>query len=190
MKRQNFDASTYTDYIKKRANTMLLESNNFERGKSIVSTPPSIRDTLSISLRSEFEKPIIVEFLPPPIEPVVPSVVTIIDDIPISFNDPGYGGDYFVGGSMTITWNCIPPSEVTVQLYVATLNFDEFLGYLYDTEYTIRETITTTETSHTFSVEGYGLYYFFPYGSRGFIVITPRTGEPVTGRRVVLLNGL
>jgi hypothetical protein len=184
MKRQNFDASLYTTYLKKRANTMLLESNNFEKAKSIVSTPPSAQDTLSVALRSEFEK---IVYIP---EPVGPSVVTIIDDIPINNQQPALGGDlYFGGSSITITWTCIPSSEVTIELYGARL--DMFTGFPIGAieSHTVRETIVTSNTSHIFDFTPY--FYesvALSVGTSMYVVITPSNGLSVQGHIVSMIG--
>ena len=191
MKRQNFDASLYTTYLKKRANTMLLESGNFDRGKSIVSTPPSGQDSLSVSLRSEFEAPIIVQSVvpeppPPPTEPVVPSVVTIIDDIDSSVSIPGSAYPYFFGSSFTVTWSCIPSAEVTLELYGARLNSSSPVSVI--EPHAVRETIITSNTSHTFNAIPYG-YIPSSYGTNMYIVITPSSGSSVTGNSVNIAYG-
>jgi hypothetical protein len=157
---------------------MLLESNNFERAKSIVSTPPYVQSTLSVALRSEFEPP-------------VASVVTIIDDTPISGSDSTFGGDYYLGANITITWSCIPPSEVTVELYGANLSFSH--PFQPTGDYTVRETIITSNTSYSFNTYPYGWANVHQGeligGTSMYVVITPSIGSPVTGRTVSVITG-
>jgi len=165
---------------------MLLESGNFEKGKSIVSTPPTIRDTLTISLRSEFE-PI------RSISNVVVSVITIINDIPFTNSDASLGGDAYIGSDapITIAWECIPPTEVTLKLYGAQLDeyysADNILGIIED--YRVRETITTSNTTHTFDITPYIYGTVQPsFGTSMYIAITPSNGISVEGRTVSIVG--
>ena len=189
MKRQVFDASNYTDYIKKRTNTALVQSGNFKNKKSITSTPPSYLDVLKPSLQQEYETPIVIQQVSPepPPSPPIPSVVTIIDDIPINYIEPTLGGAINLNSEITIRWSCIPESEVRLQLYGAT--YDS--SYSINGQYMLLETIITRATSHTFNVTGYGFMVVddvAQLGTRAYIVITPTIGEPAIGRQVGLLG--
>ena len=131
---------------------------------------------------------------PPPPPPPPPSapVVTIINDIPTYGTI--FGLDYLdtfkLSVTVTITWECVPPSEVTVELYGA----QSFLNASNETlvpgeSYYVRQTTTTSGTTFTFDA----VLYTLPnvpsdYGTFMYVTITPTGGSPVQGRTVVIFG--
>jgi hypothetical protein len=97
------------------------------------------------------------------------------------------GGDYNSNDQITITWSCIPPSEVTVELYGAAIS--QNLPLELSESYAVRETIITSNTSHTFSLVPYGVNDTPPLGTRMYVVITPSGGLPVTGQSLSVRTG-
>lgn len=182
MKRQNFDASSYTDYIKKRTNTALVQSRNFKDKKSIVSTPPSILDTLSVSLRTEFEPPPVIEpVVPEPPPPPPETIVTIVNGMPVNGNSEMLG-DYFsfyVGESdaAVVSWVCFPPSEVTVREYAIPLDSTGVVYFPIGPPSNAK-TVTTTGTSYTVIGRDYHTEYSLDF-FRVYVTITPTDGPTV-----------
>lgn len=169
MKRLPPDASTYTDYIRKKINTSFIQSQTGKYNTSIVSSIPSVTDILSPSLQSYFEGTIIKNTTPEPIVPPEPSIVTIVDDI--LANDENEGILYLIGvTSITVSWECTPLSSVKLELYASPAGTGS---------YSVVQTINTSSTSYTFDLPS-----VVPTFSDIYIVITPSIGDAVTGRVV------
>jgi hypothetical protein len=107
MKRTNFDASSYTRFLRERANTRMYQTDLTSRipqteRKSIVSNSPAA-DLLKNGFLNEF-------YTPPPASASAPTtVITIISEV--SYISPGSEGSF----QYTLRTNT--PDTITVYLY-------------------------------------------------------------------------
>ena len=109
---------------------------------------------------------------PLPIPPPPPeTIVTIVNDIPYNAFATSDGGGYYEN-IYQITWECVPPSEVKVELFVNASVFDS---------------VTTTGTSYTFDAVSFGMELFD--NRMVYVKITPTVGPSVNTRTAEVYLG-
>jgi hypothetical protein len=108
--------------------------------------------------------------------PPTPSVVTIINDIPVSSQYLGI--DFNSNETITISWSCVPLSQVTLNVYVQEVSFVtlEPLG-----DFSLLYTVTSNDTTFTIGS---------PVLFKVFISISPTIGSAVNTRTVFCNYGL
>lgn len=95
------------------------------------------------------------------------SIVTIVDDLPYSYFDFGiYTNVVDADYDVTITWTCVPPSQVMVELFV---------------DGSVSNSVTTTGTSYTFNTNVFSESYVH---KDVYANITPTVGPSVQTRTV------